>query len=134
MVAVAYGRWSFTTGSNCKALTGENFGVLGWWSLMGGSRLREVVAHGGLTVAYEINVQGWKKRLGLEGVGGGAGEGGGGAFKKLLLQSGGRGYNFHVSFFGVGWGGGGKVLIRHTFLKNPTVSRIFQEASHLASN
>ena len=105
MVAVAYGRWSFTTGSNCKALTGENFGVLGWWSLMGGSRLREVVAHGGLTVAYEINVQGWKKRLGLEGVGGGAGE-----------------------------GGGGKVLIRHTFLKNPTVSRIFQEASHLASN
>ena len=106
MVAVAYGRWSFTTGSNCKALTGENFGVLGWWSLMGGSRLREVVAHGGLTVAYEINVQGWKKRLGLEGVGGGAGEGGGGAFKKLLLQSGGRGYNFHVSFFGGGVGGG----------------------------
>ena len=28
-------------------------------------------------VAYEINAQGWKKRLGLEGVGGGAGEGGG---------------------------------------------------------
>ena len=46
---------------------------------MGGSRLREVVAHGGLTVAYEINVQGWKKRLSLEAVGGGAG-GGGGAF------------------------------------------------------
>ena len=30
-------------------------------------------------VAYEINAQGWKKRLGLEGVAGGVG-GGGGAF------------------------------------------------------
>ena len=77
---------------------------------MGGSRLREVVAHGGLTVAYEINVQGWKKRLGLEGVGGGAGEGG----------------------LGLGLGLG--LPIRHTFLKNPTVSRIFQEASHLATS
>ena len=106
MVAVAYGRWSFTTGSNCKALTGENFGVLGWWSLMGGSRLREVVAHGGLTVAYEINVQGWKKRLGLEGVGGGAGEGGGGCFLKIVIAKRGEGVQFSCVIFW-GWGGGG---------------------------
>ena len=101
---------------------------------MGGSRLREVVAHGGLTVAYEINVQGWKKRLGLEGVGGGAGERGGGLFKNCYCKAGGGGTIFMCHFLGVEWGGGGKVLIRHTFLKNPTVSRIFQEASHLASN
>ena len=98
---------------------------------MGGSRLREVVAHGGLTVAYEINVQGWKKRLGLEGVGGGAG-GGGGCFLKIVIAKRGEGVQFSCVIFLGGWGGGGKVLIRHTFLKNPTVSRIFQEASHLA--
>ena len=91
MVAVAHRRWSFTTGSNCKALTGENFGVLDWWSLMGGSRLREVVVHGGLTVAYEINVQGWKKRLGLEGVGGGAGGGGGECILKIVIAKRGGG-------------------------------------------
>ena len=103
---------------------------------MGGSRLREVVGHGGLTVAYEINVQGWKKRLGLEGVGGGAGEvGGGGVLFKNCYCKAGEGVQFScVIFWGWGGGGGGKVLIRHTFLKNPTVSRIFQEASHLASN
>ena len=50
VVAVAYRRWSFTRGSNCKALTAwESFGVLDWRSLMGGGRLREVVAHGGST-------------------------------------------------------------------------------------
>ena len=98
---------------------------------MGGSRLREVVAHGGLTVAYEINVQGWKKRLSLEAVGGGAG--GGGCFLKIVIAK--RGVQFScVIFWGWGGGGGGKVLIRHTFLKNPTVSRIFQEASHLATS
>ena len=50
MVAVAYRRWSFTRGSNCNALTGKIFGVLDWRSLMGGGRLREVVAHGRSTV------------------------------------------------------------------------------------
>ena len=44
VIAVADRRWSFTTGSNCKALTGK---VLVFWI---GGRLREVVAHGGLTV------------------------------------------------------------------------------------
>ena len=70
---------------------------------MRGSRLREVVVHGGLTVAYEINVQGWKKRLGLEGVGGGAG--GGGCFLKIVIAKRGEGVQFScVIFF---WGGGG---------------------------
>ena len=31
----------------------ENFGVLDWQSLIGGGRLREVVAHGGSTVLSE---------------------------------------------------------------------------------
>ena len=44
MVAVAYRRWLFTRGSNCKALTGK---ILVFWI---GGRLREVVAHGGSTV------------------------------------------------------------------------------------
>ena len=100
MVAVAYRRWSFTRGSNCKALTGENFGVLDWWSLMGGSRLREVVVHGGLTVAYEINVQGWKKRLGLEGVAGGAAEAV--LFKSCYCQGGGGGTIVMCHFLGGG--------------------------------
>ena len=39
MVAVAYRRWSFTKGSNCKALTGE---VLVFWI---SGRLWEVVAY-----------------------------------------------------------------------------------------
>ena len=72
---------------------------------MGGSRLREVVAHGGLTVAYEINVQGWKKRLGLEEVGGGAGEGGG-CFLKIAIAKRGEGVQFSCVIFW-GWGGGG---------------------------
>ena len=38
-------------------------------------------------------------------------------------------FSYVMFFFG---GGGVKVLIRHTFLKNPTVLRIFREASHLA--
>ena len=44
MVAVAYRRWLFTRGSNCKALTGE---VLVFWI---GGHLREEVTHGGSTV------------------------------------------------------------------------------------
>ena len=44
MVAIAYRRWSFTRGSNCKALTGKILVFLI------GSRLRELVAHGGSTV------------------------------------------------------------------------------------
>ena len=40
MVAVAYRRWSFTRGSNCKVLTGK---ILMSWT---GGHLREVVAHG----------------------------------------------------------------------------------------
>ena len=61
-------------------------------------------------LAYEINAQGWKKRLGLDRVGG---WGGGGAFIKLLLP---RGVQFSYVII---WGGGGKVLIHHTFL-NPS--------------
>ena len=50
VVAVAY-RWSFTSGSNCKAFTGKIFDFLDWRSLKGGGRLPEVVvAHGGSTV------------------------------------------------------------------------------------
>ena len=45
MVAVAYRRWLFTRGYNCQALTGK---ILVFWI---GGRLREVVAHGGSTVA-----------------------------------------------------------------------------------
>ena len=52
VVSVAYGRWSFyfTRGSNCRALTWKIFRVLDWRLLIGGGRLRKVVAHGGLTV------------------------------------------------------------------------------------
>ena len=42
-VEVAYRRWSFSRGSNCKALTGK---VLVFWLRDG---LREVVAHGSST-------------------------------------------------------------------------------------
>jgi len=38
-------------------------------------------------IAYEINTQGWKNRLGLEGVGGGV------HFKTCYRQG---GYNFHM--------------------------------------
>ena len=44
MVALAYRRWLFTRGSNCKALTGK---ILVFWI---GGNLWEVVAHGGSTV------------------------------------------------------------------------------------
>ena len=50
VVAVAYRRWSFTRGSNCKALTGK---VLVFWI---GGRLWEVVARGGSTVFTSVSV------------------------------------------------------------------------------
>ena len=50
VVAVAYRRWSFTRGSNCKALTGR---VLVFWI---GGRLWEVVAHGASTVFTSVSV------------------------------------------------------------------------------
>ena len=46
VVAVAYKRWSFTRGSNCKALTGKVF-MHEFWI---GGLLWEVVPHGGSTV------------------------------------------------------------------------------------
>ena len=46
VVAVAYKRWSFTRGSNCKALAGKVL-VHEFWI---GVLLWEVVAHGGSTV------------------------------------------------------------------------------------
>ena len=50
-VAVAYRKWSFTRGSNCKALTGK---ILLFWI---GGRLREVVAHGGSTVLKHFTME-----------------------------------------------------------------------------
>ena len=44
VVAVAYRRWSFTSGSNCKALAGN---ILVFWI---SGRLRQVVTHRGSTV------------------------------------------------------------------------------------
>ena len=48
MVLVAYGRWSFTRGSNCKALTGFLIGGRLWgvvvyerWSHMGFDSIRK---------------------------------------------------------------------------------------------
>ena len=46
VVAVGYKRWSFTRGSNCKALTGKVL-VHEFWI---GGLLWEVVPHGGSTV------------------------------------------------------------------------------------
>ena len=46
MVAVAYRRWSFTRGTNCKAFTRN---VLVFWL---DGRLRKVVTHIGWTVQY----------------------------------------------------------------------------------
>ena len=44
VVTVAYRRWSFTRGSNCKTFTWK---ILVFWI---GDHLREVVLYGGLTV------------------------------------------------------------------------------------
>ena len=48
MVAVAYRRWSFTRGTNRKALSGK---ILVFWI---GGRLWEVVARGGWTVFVHL--------------------------------------------------------------------------------
>ena len=48
-------------------------------------------------VAYELNAQGWKKRLGLEGVGG---WGGGGGISKMVIARGGT--IFICNYFGGG--------------------------------
>ena len=48
VVAVAYRRWSFTRGSNCKALTGKI------WVFSFGGRLQELVVHGGSTVSRSL--------------------------------------------------------------------------------
>ena len=53
-------------------------------------------------IAYEINAQGWKKRLGLEGV------------RERGLQ-----FSYAITFLG----GGGRVLIQHTFLNPRPPSR-----------
>ena len=52
VVAVAFKRWSFTRGSNCKALTWK---VLVFWIAIG-CHLWEVVAHGGSTVTIVIMI------------------------------------------------------------------------------
>ena len=39
LVMVAYRGWSFTRGSNCKALTGKILVFLDWQLLMGGGHL-----------------------------------------------------------------------------------------------
>ena len=50
VVAVAYRRWSFTRGSNCKALTGKLWCFGQAVTDRRESFTREVVAHGGSTV------------------------------------------------------------------------------------
>ena len=62
MVAVAYRRWSFTRMSNCKALSWNVLVFFDWRSLMGGGRLREVVAHGGSTVDLFVQLHHVKTR------------------------------------------------------------------------
>ena len=73
-------------------------------------------------IAYEINAQGWKERLGLEGV-----EGWGGAFSKLLLprRGGGVQFSFVVNFFFFGGG----ILIHHTFLTPPPLWDVINDQS-----
>ena len=66
---------------------------------MRGGRLREVVAHGGSTAAYEINARGWNKRLGLEGAGGVL-------FKNYYCQAGGGGGGGTIFICNVFFGGG----------------------------
>ena len=58
--------------------------------------------------SYEINAQGWKKRLWLEGV-----DWGRGCILKIFIAKGGTIFICN-NFF---WGGGGKVLKHNTFLK-----------------
>ena len=62
MVAVAYRSWSFTRISNCKDLSGNVSVFFDWRSLMGGGRLREVVAHGSSTVDLFVQLHHVKTR------------------------------------------------------------------------
>ena len=73
-------------------------------------KISRYAAHYWYLKSYEINAQGWKKRLGLEGLEKG---GGGGMHFKIFITKG--GIIFISNYFGVG----GKVLIHHTFLKTP---------------
>ena len=50
VVAIAYGRWSFTRDSSVRLWLRIFFGVLERWSPTEGGDLREVVARGGSTV------------------------------------------------------------------------------------
>ena len=59
MVAVAYERWSFTKGYNCIDFAGK---ILVFWI---GSRLREVVSHGGSTVFKIFLSPRWVRRRGM---------------------------------------------------------------------
>ena len=59
-----------------------------------------------LYIAYEINAQGWIKRLGLEGVGGAC-------ILKIVITKGVQ-FSYAIIIVLFFWGGGGKVLIQHT--------------------
>ena len=60
-------------------------------------------------IAYEINAQGWQKRLGLEGVGGVEG----GCILKIVIAEG--GLIFICNYLG----GGVKKVLTHYFFLNP---------------
>ena len=72
-------------------------------------KISRYAAHYWYLKVYEINAQGWKKRLGLEGLESEGGE----CTLKIFITKG--GIIFISNYFGVG----GKVLIHHTFLKTP---------------
>ena len=59
VVAVAYRRWSFTRGSNCKALTGK---ILVFCI---GGRLQELVVHGGSIVSRNLTEK-WATKIAWE--------------------------------------------------------------------
>ena len=59
VVAVAYRRWSFTRGSNCKALTGK---ILVFCI---GGRLQELVVHGGSIVSRSLTEK-WATKIAWE--------------------------------------------------------------------
>ena len=61
-------------------------------------------------VAYEINAQGWKKRLGVEGVG--EVRGGGVYILKIAIAKGAVEFSYIIFFFG----GGGGVKVSYTTL------------------
>ena len=50
-------------------------------------------------IAYEINAQGWNKRLGLEGLEGGRG-GGGGSLKTVFAKEGGVQFSYVIILWG----------------------------------